>query len=375
LNRSLLFIASALLLWGFGEGLFFNFIPIYLDKQFQLSEAQIGLVLGIFGFSMAITHIPAGRLSDRIGRRPLLITAWLMGLAAAVLMGLGVTLPLFLAGLFIYGLTAFVSSPMSSYVTAARGNWPVGTALSLTTVAYGSGMIFGPVIGGWIGDGYGIRMAFLVAAGVFILSNIFIWLIAAQPIDHHDPDAPPPSLLDNRRLLGFLTVLAFAMFAMYLATPLTPNFLTGVRGLSLSQTGIIFAVGALGNASMALMLSRANPRRGFLIAQGLVILFALAIWKGSSLPIFALGYFLLGGFRAARPMALAQVREMVHDSQMGLTYGMMETVNSIIFVLTPPLAGVLFEWNPVFIYPLAMGLLVVSIIISYLFLSRKESHA
>jgi hypothetical protein len=60
---------------------------------------------------------------------------------------------------------------------------------------------------------------------------------------------------------------------------------------------------------------------------------------------------------------------------MGLTYGTMETVNALVFILTPPLAGLLFDWNPVFIYPLSIGLLLVSIIVSYLFLPRKESHA
>jgi MFS family permease len=106
LNRSLLFIALALLLWGFGEGMFINFVPIYLDNQFLLSESEIGLVLGAFGLSMAITHIPAGRLSDRIGRRPLLFVAWIIGLVSTLLMGLALALPLFLIGLFGYGLTA-----------------------------------------------------------------------------------------------------------------------------------------------------------------------------------------------------------------------------------------------------------------------------
>ena len=78
MNRSLIFVALALLLWGFGEGMFFNFVPIYLDNQFALSKSQIGLVLGAFGLSMAITHIPAGRLADRIGRRPLLWVAWVL---------------------------------------------------------------------------------------------------------------------------------------------------------------------------------------------------------------------------------------------------------------------------------------------------------
>jgi MFS family permease len=375
LNRSLLFVAVALLLWGFGEGMFFYFVPIYLDRQFQLSEYEIGLVLGAFGLSMAITHIPAGRLADRIGRRPLLIAAWLVGLASTFLMGSALVLPLFLAGLFGYGLTAFVSSPLSSYVTAARGHWTIGTVLSLTTATFGMGMALGPVTGGWIGDHYGMRMSFLVAAGTFFLSTIFILLIERQPIDQHDPKAPPPNLRSNHSFLVLMGVIAFGIFAMYLAQPLTPNFLEGVRGLSLSEAGIIFTAGALGNSIMAILLSRVQPRRGFLIAQALVILFSWLIWKGSSLPVYVLAYFLLGGFRAGRPMALAQARELVHDSQMGVTYGIMETISAVIFILTPPLAGILFERDPFIVYPLSIGLLLASMAVSYFFSPPVVQHA
>jgi len=332
-------------------------------------------VLGAFGFSMAITHIPAGRLADRIGRRPLLIIAWLLGLVSTLVMGLGLALPLFLAGLFGYGLTAFVSSPLSSYVTAARGKWPVGTVLSLTTATFGMGMVLGPVTGGWIGDHYGMRMSFFVAAALFVLSSGFILFIERQPIDQHDPEAPPPNLINNRRFVILMAVLAFAIFSMYLSQPLTPNFLEGVRGLSLSETGIIFTAGALGNSLMAILFSRVHPRRGFLFAQALVILFAFFIWKGTSLPVYVLGYFLLGGFRAGRPMVMAQARELVHDSQMGVTYGIMETISAVIFILTPPLAGILFEYDSRIVYPLSIGLIAISMIVSYLFSPRKVSHA
>jgi MFS family permease len=375
LNRNIPFIAVALLLWGFGEGMFFNFIPIYLDRQFLLNEARIGLVLGAFGFFMAITHIPAGRLADQIGRKPLLITAWLMGLISTLVMGIALSLPLFLVGLFGYGLTAFVSSPLSSYMTAARGNVPVGTILSMSTATFGMGMVLGPVTGGWIGDHYGMRMSFLVASAVFLLSNICMLFIERQPLDHHDPTAPPPHLHRNRQLVILFAVIGFSIFAMYLAQPLTPNFLTNVRGLSLSETGVVFTAGALGNSLMAIFLSRSQPRRGFLLGQTMVILFALCIWKGSSLPVFALGYFLLGGFRASRPMALAQARDLVHDSQMGFTYGIIETISSIILILTPVLAGLLYGIDPVIVYPLAIVLIAVSIIISYRFTPRKSAPA
>jgi MFS family permease len=210
---------------------------------------------------------------------------------------------------------------------------------------------------------------------VFVLSNVFIIFIGRQPIIRHDPEAPPLHLANNRRFLVLMGVLAFAIFSMYLSQPLTPNFLASVRGLSLSKTGIIFTVGALGNSLMAILFSRVQPRRGFLIAQALVILFAFLIWKGTSLPIFMLGYFLLGGFRAGRPMVMAQARELVHDSQMGITYGIMETISAVIFIVTPPLAGILYEYDPKVVYPLSIGLITVSILVSYLFTKRPEGFS
>ncbi len=374
MNRNLVFIASALFLWGFGEGMFFNFVPIYLGSQFSLGEQQIGFVLGAMGFFMAITHIPSGHLSDRIGRRPLLIAAWFMGLFSTLFMALATRLPLYLIGVFAYGLTAFVSSPLSSYVTAARGKWSLGTALSLISGSFNIGMALGPVTGGWIGEHYGLRETYFTAAGIFVLSTLFIFFVEPQPIDKHDIQSPPVSLRNNKKFISFLTMLTFSVFAMYISQPLTPNFLKDVRNLSLSDTGWAFSAGALGNALLTVGLSRFNPRYGFLFAQSLVILFALFIWKGSGLPVFMLGYFLLGGFRASRPMAQAQARELVHDSQMGLMYGTLETASAIIFILAPPLAGFIFEYDPFIIYPLAIGLIAVSIIFSFIY-SRKVTHA
>lgn len=372
MNRNLLFVALALLTWGFGEGMFLNFQPIYL-KSLGSDEQQIGLILGAFGAAMAITHIPAGRLSDRIGRRPLLFTAWIMGLAATIIMAFARELPLFVAGMLTYGLTAFVSSPLSSYVTAARGKWSVGTALSLTTATYSIGMVFGPVTGGWIGDHYGLRTVYTVAACVFVVSIIFIFFIQKQPIDHHDPESPPTGLMKNTRFISYLGIVAFAIFAMYLAQPLTPNFLKDVRGLSLSNVGVVFTLGALGNALSAIFLSRTNPYRGFILSQLMVAMFAFIMLRGTGLAVFALGYFLLGGFRAGRPLAMAQARELVHESQMGLTYGVMETISAIVFILTPPLAGFIYKNDPMTIYTFSLGLIAVSVL-SSIVLPRRLVH-
>jgi MFS family permease len=372
LNPSLIFIAFALLFWGIGEGMFFNFVPIYLDVGFSLGEGQIGIILGAFGFFTAITHIPAGRLADTFGRRPLLVGAWILGLVSTLLMGITESLTIYLIGVFGYALTAFVASPLSSYVTAARGEWSVSATLALTSATFNFGMAIGPLAGGWIAEQYGMRTSYLAGALIFFISTAFILFTKKQPIDTHDPKAPPVSLWNNKPFVSYVFVVAFAIFAMYLSQPLSPNFLSSVRNLTLTETGFIFSAGALGNSLIALAFSRVKPRGGFLFAQALVIIFAFIMWKGAGLPIFMLGYFLLGGFRAARPMFMSQARELVHESQMGLTYGTMETVASIIFILTPPLAGFLFEIDPFTLYPISIGLILISIIISYIFSPKKE---
>lgn len=373
MNRNLLLVALALLTWGFGEGMFFNFQPIYL-KQLGSNEQQIGFILGAFGASMAITHIPAGRLADRLGRRPLIVSAWILGLVSTITMAWARGLSLFIVGLIGYGLTAFVSAPLSSYVTAARGEWSVGTALSLTTATFNTGMLLGPITGGWIGDHYGLRSVYFVAAGIFMVSLLFVILVQSQPLVHHDPDSPPLELRKNSRLISYLGVVAFAVFAMYLAQPLTPNFLEGVRHLSLYHIGIIFAFGAFGNAILAVSLSRLKSFIGFLAAQVAVAAFTMLIWLGTGIPAFALGYFLLGGFRAGRPIAMSQARSLVHDSQMGLTYGIMETISAVIYILTPPLAGFIYAFDPMMTYPISLSLIAVSLVVSFA-VPRRRVHA
>jgi hypothetical protein len=229
-------------------------------------------------------------------------------------------------------------------------------------------------VGGIVSTLYNLRTVYFAAVGAFALSLVCILFIKSQPIDTHDPAAPPINLTRNRPLLSFFGVLALSIFAMYLAQPLTANFIRFERGLLLDKVGIVFAVGALGNAVLAVSLSFINPRIGFLLAQIFVAGFTLLIWQSASLPLILLGYFLLGGFRAMRPLAMAQARELVHTSQMGLTYGMMETIYAAIAIVTPPLAGYLYEMDPAASYPISLALIAISVVASFLFM-RRLAHA
>ena len=371
MNIDLLLLSASLLTWGFGEGMFFIFQPIYL-QQLGANTMTIAGVFGLFGLAMMVAHIPAGHLADRIGRKPLLVTAWAAGILAALVMGLARSLPVFIVGMLLYGFTAFVTSPLNSYVTAASGKLSPVRAMTLTSAAYNLGAVLGPISGGWIGARLGLRSVYLFSGGVFLVSTVILFFLRPQPRDAHDPAAPPESLWKNTRFISFLGLIFLAMLVMYLPQPLTPRFLQNERGLSLQNIGLLGSVGSLGNAMLALGLGQMAARSGFLLAQLSVALFSLLLWKGSGLGWYALGYFLLGGFRSTRSLIYAQVRPLIHPSQMGLAYGVAETSSALAVMLAPLLAGLLYTQEPGRVYWVSTVLIGVVVVLSWIFAPRDN---
>jgi len=374
MNPALILISISLFTWGIGEGMFWYFQPIYLH-QLGANTMTIAGVFSVFGVAMMVVHIPAGYLSDKIGRRPLIWAAWFFGLVSAWCMALAGNLQVFIVGMVMYGLTAFVSSPLFSYVTAARGKLTALRAMTLTSAAFNTGAIIGPVTGGWIASNYGLRSIYFVIAIIFVISFVILLFLKPQPRDGHDLAHPPTNLYANKRFLVILSLAFTSVFVMYLPQPLTPNFLEVERSLSLSQIGLIGSAGSIGSVVMNLLLGQISPRLGFILAQIFVGLFAVLLWRGNSMYWYGLGYFLLGGYRAGRMMIFAQVSQFIHQAQMGLAYGLTETINSFAIILAPLLAGWLYTRNPVSVYMVAVGLICVSIVIGLLFAPRSDANS
>jgi MFS family permease len=372
-TRDLILLALALLTWGTGEGMFFNFQPLYL-QQLGADPRQIGAILGGVGLAMTIVHLPAGYLSDRIGRRPLLYTAWILGTTAALVMALARSLPWFVTGSVLYGLTNFVLVPLNSYVTAARGRWSVGRAITIISAAFNLGAVLGPLIGGWIGERIGLERTFLVAALLFLLSTVLVFFIQAQPVEQGEEDTSIRAIRGvlHPRFLRYLLVIFVVMFVLYLPQPLSPNYLQNVHGINLAQIGQLLAVTSVGVVVLNLVLGHLNAQLGFILAQAAMALFALFLWRGGSLWWFFPAYFLLGSYRTARSLATAQSRSLVSARNMGVAYGWIETTASIAIILAPPLAGVLYSFNPSLVYPVSLVLIGAAIGFTFLFTPLKN---
>ncbi len=356
MNRNLALVAVSLFTWGAGEGLFIYFQTLYL-QEWGADPLMIGSILGSMGVAMAVMQIPAGYLADRVGSRPIMWASWLLGTAAAWLMALANSLPLFIAGMLTYGLTSFVLAPMNSYITAVRGRWSPGRALTLVSAAYNLGAVIGPTIGGMIANQHNLKTVYQVAAVILVFSTLIILFAQKPPIEVHPENEVRSNVFRNSRFLILVVLTLITMFALYLPQPLSPNFLQNERSLDMQQIGLVGTIGSLGNVVIMFMLGHISAPLAFLIGQPLVALFALFLWKGSGLPWFALGYFFMAGYRLCRSMVLALARTFIHPAETGLAFGMLETANAVAVILAPMLAGVLFQRSPVSVYTVALGLI------------------
>lgn len=371
MSSDLILLGISLMIWGVGEGMFFIFQPLYL-QQLGADPVAIGAIIGGAAIAMAVAHIPAGHLADRLGRKPLLVAAWVLAMMATWVMALAPSLPFFIAGMMLYNLTAFVSSPMNSYITAARGKLSVQRAITLVSALYNVGAILGPWLGGQVGRHYGLRTIYMFAGIAFIISTIILIFIRTQPVESAHPEDGGNGCFINKKFIAYLAIIFMAGFSMYLAQPLSSNYLQNQHHLSLDAIGILGSISGLGIVLLNLALGHLKARVGYILGQLSVLIFTLILWHGTGIVWFALAYFLIGGYRIARSLATAQTRSLVPQSKMGLAYGITETVGAVSIILASLLAGFIYNIHPVLMYTIAAILIVVSAITSLCFLPRES---
>ncbi len=372
MTQDILLISLSLLSWGFGESAFLSFLPLYL-QQLGAKPVEIGGILGTFSLAAALVHLPAGYLSDKIGRKPIIVAGWTIGLIGVVLMATVRSLPLFIVSIFIYGSTSFVMPPLNSYLSHASSKLSVARVLTLVSAAYNLGAMFGPLIGGYIGDHYGLKKIFVFSTAIIIISNLLIHFIHPQPIHHTSKPVKAFRSVLSRNYLLFTFLLFFIIFATYLPQPLTPNFLKNQLHYSLSTIGLLFFVNGAGIVIFNLIIGSLPAYKGLIIGQGFVLLFSLLLCKATNLSLIIMALFILGGFRAARTMGTAHLRCYIEPANLGIAFGFSEMVIAISLFLSSAFAGYLYNHQPTAMYWVGSGLIIVSIIFSFIFKSLEKS--
>lgn len=177
-NKSAMMVigASTVSAAGRGLGVLSAFVPIYLKDGAHLSTVTLGLVYTVLVAGGVVGPLIAGWLSDRIGRKGVLISAYLGGAATMILFVQRYSSTWALAGIsLIMGLLAYSESPLiqSLFADSIGAGQARATFGIFFAIAYGVGAIWLALVGVII-DRYGFQAAFYVMAGSFVVSAIMI---------------------------------------------------------------------------------------------------------------------------------------------------------------------------------------------------------
>jgi len=375
--RSIIILFFILFLVMVGFGIIIPIMPFFLT-----SLGGNASILGLFMATYSLMHLLFapfwGRLSDNIGRRPVI----LIGLS-----GYGITFVLFgfTDQLWLMFVVRILSGAISSatlptalaYVADITRENERSQGIGLMTAAMGLGMIVGPALGGWLGQ-QGFSLPFFVAGGLALLIWPFALLYLPETLTPAEsiPEIINPPVaemeINNPLFLLFILILilnfsttmfeaTFVFFAAHRAAfgPKEIGFLFTILGV----IAVVIQGGLIGR--LAKRFGDMNLMKGGLLisAAGLIlILFASDIL---SLLITSAVYYI--GTSLIGPSSSSLVTQYSNQNQ-GTSLGVMQSFGSLGRIAGPVAGGILYEFN--ILIPYFIGTLILVIV--YLIINSNQ---
>lgn len=264
----------------FGSYLRIPVLPLYA-ASLGAGTVEVGIINACFLLTAGLLSIPLGILSDRLGRRSLILAGLAVLSVSSFLLWFSTT-PLQMMGIYLLfgvGLAAFAPT-MMSYVADFTPATHLGRAYGWYTMAIYSAMTLGPAAGGFLGHALGLKNVFLVAGGIIILmAGVVLPFLPALVAHPHEGDERPSLSTQARELLasrGYLASLLATLgscFGFGVFVAFFPLF-AQAQGIEAGGTGLVFAAQALANTLSRLpfgLLSDRISRRSRLVLLGLAV--------------------------------------------------------------------------------------------------------
>jgi DHA1 family tetracycline resistance protein-like MFS transporter len=361
-SAAVAFIFVTILLDVLALGLIVPILPKLVESFVDNDTAQAARIFGLFGTAWALMQFLfspiLGSLSDRFGRKPVvLFSNFGLGLDY-VLMALAPSLIWLFIGRLISGITSASISTAFAYVADMTPPERRAAVFGKIGAAFGAGFVLGPAIGGLLG-GLDPRLPFWVAAALSLLNALYGLLILPEslPQERRSPfrwkSANPVGALQLLRSNSVLAGLAVVNFIAQLAHVVLPSIFvlyatyrygwdSATVGITLAAVGI-FAMVVQG-AGIGPIVRRLGERRALML--GLVCGAAgfLAFGAASNGPQFWLGIPIMSlwGISGAALQALST--QLVAPEQQGQLQGATNSVQSVSQLLGPFLFTLTFAY-------------------------------
>lgn len=239
-----------------GFGIILPLLPLYA-KQFGASPFVAGLLLASYSLMQLVATPYLGALSDRIGRRPVLIVSQVGTVVSFILLGLANSLPLLFFARILDGLSGGNISTAQAYISDISAEKDRARAYGLIGAAFGLGFILGPALGGVLSRGNNYHLPAYVAAGISFVSLLLTIFVLPESLPPEQRNVQrQPRIIDVEGLriafgYGQLGLLLLIFFLFNLAQAgfqgLFALFNEQRFGFGARETGYLLAyVGFLG---------------------------------------------------------------------------------------------------------------------------------
>ncbi len=323
-------------------------LPI-LAQQIGATKAIIGLIAAASTVTGILTSLPAGLLSDRRGRRPVLIGSGLVFLTAPLLYFL-IRVPWQLAAVRVYhGLATAVFGPVAMAYVADLAPTRRGERLGYYTSATLAGRALAPVVGGAILTAWVWQGVYLVCAAAGLLALIGMFLLPEPQAASEAAPARAGQSASLRLVLGNPTILATSMAeaAQFLAFGALEAFLPLYAlsvGINAAAVGLLFgvqvAVRTLARPVMGIISDLRGREPPILIGLGLTaVAMALFVQTRSYVLLLALSLLFGLGLSIASAATSAYVADLAPGEARGAALGFMSTIMDVGQTVGPILLG------------------------------------
>ncbi|KAB2334887.1 MFS transporter [Cytobacillus depressus] len=347
---------------------FLNPILGNIGAEYNLNNSQLGLVNSIFFLTYTIAQIPAGAISDKIGRKKLLVTGFIFFGLLTGISGVMASFAGFLVARALAGLSSATwYGPQFALSSEAIPQKYRTIGSAIINSGSGIGIAFGFILSSTLvlDRGMSWSVPFYIFGALTVIAGIFISMIVKEK-SRNEPLVPGDavegtfnqdrekvsvvSLLKNRNLLVIFLVLFCSIYGFTVIVTWLPKFLATERGFQGSQVGLISALVPLASIPGALIASYISDRLGrkkpfafILIPIAAVALWATVYIQNTALLILALLIYGLFGKIALDPILISSVSENVRQTAYGVAFSLYNFFGMISSIIAPWFVGFLAD--------------------------------
>jgi DHA1 family tetracycline resistance protein-like MFS transporter len=340
-----------------GFGIVIPILPYYA-QQYGASAFDLGWLMTVYSLAQFLLSPIWGRLSDRFGRRPILLLSLVGTVVSMTLLGFASSLFWLFAGRIFAGIFTANISTAYAYVADVTSEKDRAKGMGMVGAAFGLGFIFGPVIGGILSR-YGFGMPMFVAAGLAAINLVFAYFRLREPASSQatraanrtkrfDLEMIRSAFSDRRTALaiGLFFILTLAVTQMEVVFAI---YMKSLFGFDAEQAG--YALAAMGFIMVMMQGGFIGPlsrkfgelnliRIGFAICTAALLAFAQSATAGGAvgfLCLLAVGHGML--HPSLSSLASLGAPRASHGGVMGVYH----SASSLARVLGPLIAGWLYD--------------------------------